>query len=118
MSDIIDFLNLAGQKANLKLLEQLHSTLLSTGKRIQTRIFPIYIRYADDEKNIALLYFKGKSLKPEEIELGLNIGKAKLPKGFENGKHMQYPGINCSIKLNSSYRLSKKLLEVIKLTQH
>jgi|SRR3990167_7037641 len=117
MNNTIDFLTLAGEKANLKLLEQLHNALLSTGKDIQTRIFPIYIRYADDEKNIALVYFKGKSLKPGEIELGLNIGNAKFPKGFDDGKHMQYPGINCGIKLDSSYRLSKKLLEVIKLTQ-
>jgi hypothetical protein len=116
MNAHIDFLSLIGDRANLKLLHELHNALLSTAKNVEYRIFPIYIRYADVDKNIALLYYKGKHLKPGELELGLNIGEIKRPKGFDSGKRMKYPGINCGIKLSSSVRLTKRLTDAINLT--
>lgn len=114
----IDFQSLTGTKSNWKLLQQLHEEILKTSKDIEYRIFPIYIRYADSNKNIALLYFRGNDLEPDEIELGLNIGNAKCPDCFNSGKHMRYPGINCSIKLSASNRMTKKLLNVLKLTKY
>jgi len=118
MNTAIDFLSLAKSSSNWKLLQQLHRTILATSKNVEYRIFPIYIRYANDDKNIALLYFKGKHLRSDEIELGLNIGDAKNPTDFDNGKHMKYPGINCSIKLDASSKLTKKLIDTIKLTKN
>lgn len=117
MSTVIDFQSLAGTKSNWKLLQQIHDVLLSTSKNIEYHTFPIYIRYVDDDKNIALLYFRAKHLKPNEVELGLNIGIAKCPQGFNDGKHMKYPGINCSIKLKTSTHLTKQLLDALELTK-
>lgn len=117
MSTDINFQSLVGNKSNWQLLQQLHKALLSTGKDIAYRIFPIYIRYEDGDRTIALLYFKGKHLELGELELGLNIGAAKLPKGFDNGERMKYPEINCSVKLATSSRLTKELLDVLKLTK-
>jgi hypothetical protein len=124
MKTIIDFSSLNGDKSCWELLKQLHDALLATRKGVVCRVFPIYIRYDDDEKTIALLYFRGvtkKKLEDGEIELGLNIGNAKLPKGFNNGKEMKYAGINCSIKIdatNISAQLKKQLFDAIKLTKY
>jgi len=121
MKTIVDFPSLNGDKSCWELLKQLHDALLATRKDVVCRVFPIYIRYDDDEKTVALLYFRGKKLEEGEIELGLNIGNAKPPKGFNNGKEMKYVGINCSIKLDAtkiSVQLKKQLFDAIKLTKY
>lgn len=122
MGTEIDFRSLAGEKSNLELLQQLHTAILRTNKNIEYRIFPIYVRYDNGDKTIAVLRFKVNFKKinitePGELELGLNIGDTKLPKGFDTGESLKYPGINCSIKLNTSSHLTKKLLDAIKLTK-
>lgn len=119
----IDFRSLAGEKSNLELLRQLHDAIMRTNKNIEYRIFPIYVRYDRGDGIVAVLRFKVNFKKinktePGELELGLNIGDIKLPKGFENGESLKYPDINCSIKLNTSSRLTKQLLDAIKLIRH
>jgi hypothetical protein len=117
MSTAIDFTTLTTDKSSWKLLQQIHKAILSTSKDIEYRIFPIYIRYDDGERNVALLYYKGKHMESGEFDLGLNIGTTRRPKGFDNGEHMKYPGINCSIKLSVSSSLTKQLLDAIALTK-
>lgn len=119
----INFRSLAGEKSNLELLQQLHDAIIRANKNIEYRIFPIYVRYDRGDDIVAVLRFKVNFKKinktePGELEFGLNIGDTKLPKGFENGESLKYPDINCSIKLNTSSRLTKQLLDAIKLIKH
>ena len=115
MNTTIDFTTLTADKSSWKLLQQLHKTILSTSKKVEYRIFPIYIRYDNGERTVALLYFKGKHIETGEVDLGLNIGSAGLPKNFDDGERMKYPGINCSIKLDISNSLTKQLQDAIML---
>jgi len=118
MNTAIDFTTITADKSCWGLLQELNKAILSTSKSVKYRIFPIYIRYNEGERPVALIFFRGKRLaKSGGVELGLNIGDAKLPKGFDDGKQMKYPEINCGIKLNASSTLSKQLLEVIALTK-
>ncbi|MDO8451309.1 MAG: hypothetical protein Q7S76_00385 [bacterium] len=118
MNTTIDFTSVTADKSCWELLQELHNAILSTSKAVEYRIFPIYIRYEDGERTIALIFFRGKRLvESGGVELGLNVGNAKLPKGFDDGKQMKYPEINCGIKLAASTKLTKQLLDAIALTK-
>lgn len=43
------------------------------------------------DRIIAVLYFSGKTLESDQVEIGLNTGNVKKPEGFSGGEHMKYP---------------------------
>jgi len=108
-------LDTLSNKNNFGLVEALHKLLVSLSKDVEFRVFPIYIRYTIGDRIIAVLYFSGKTIESDQVEIGLNTGSTKKPDGFSGGEHMKYPGINCSIKVGGPKPLKKELFNIVKL---
>lgn len=97
-------------------LEKLHIFILSINPKIEYRIFPIYIRYCLGEKIVALVYFRGKFVSNNQLDVGLSLKEKPKFHGFINAKYMQYPGINYSIKITNKKGLAKNISKIIKST--
>ena len=106
-----DFKNKLGDK--WELFRKLHKLILSLNRGIEFRIFPIYIRYSFREKNIALIYFKGKSV-GSGLDVGLNLKGCPKIKGFVNANYMHYPGITYSVKFKKLRDITPGIVKVIK----
>lgn len=111
MSDLLDLKNKLGEK--WELFEKIHRLILSLNKGVEFRVFPIYIRYSLKEKNLALIYFKGK-FADGGLNVGLNLEERPKVKGFTNAKYMQYPGITYSIKLKKIKEITPSVVKIIK----
>lgn len=97
-----------------KLFRKLHKLILSLNSKIEFRVFPIYITYNLGEKNIAIIYFKGKFVANGSFDLGLNLEKHSKVKGFVRAKHMKYPGITHSVKLRKLRDITPNIIKIIK----
>lgn len=97
-----------------ELFKKVHRLILSLDKRIDFCVFPIYIRYSLKEKNIALIYFKGKFVVDAGLDVGLNLKERPKIKGFINAKYMKYPGITYSIGLRKIKDFSSGVIKTIR----
>ena len=97
-----------------KIFIKLHKLILSLNKQINFRVFPIYVRYSLGEKNIALIYFKGKFITGGLLDLGLNLDQRPEVKEFIEAVHMHYPGISYSIKLKNLKDITPSVIKTIK----
>jgi len=107
-----DLKNKLGDK--WELFKKIHKLILSLNKEVDFRVFPIYIRYSLREKNIALIYFKGKFVANGNLDFGLNLEKYSKVKGFVRAKHMKYPGITHSVKLKKLEGITSDIIKAIK----
>jgi len=110
MEDIQQVLDRINDADDKKLLSQIHKKILSIGKNVSFRIFPIYIRYVKGEHIIAILYYNKKNF----LDLGLNISKDTIDSKFKRADYMHYPGINYSIRINKISDLSNKVINFLK----
>lgn len=83
------------------IFKKVHLAVLSAGTDINFRIFPIYVSYFRGEKTIAVVYFRGKFINENTIDVGLNLLKRPTQKGFTSASYMKYPGITYSVQVNS-----------------
>lgn len=107
--------NKAGIRSNWEILQKTHNAILFLNKNVKFRIFPIYIQYVLDEKLIAILYYKGKFVNSDEIDLGLCLNLPPALKELGNAEHMKYANINYSCILRSTKNIDKFLHKIISL---
>jgi len=98
------------------IFEKLHIFILSINPKIEYRIFPIYVRYCLGEKIIVLVYFQGKFVLNNQLDVGLSLKEKPRSSNFISAKYMHYPEINYSIKITDRAELTKNLSKVIKST--
>lgn len=110
MEDFQQVLDKIQDLNNRKLLLQVHKKILSAGKDVEYRVFPIYIRYTKGDSNIAILYYE----KSNFLDLGLNINKDAINSKFKDAVYMKYPDINYSIKINKIKDLDNKVINFLK----
>ena len=96
--------------SNKKLLSEVHKKILSLGRNVNFRVFPIYIRYTKGKNIIAVLYYNKKNF----LDLGLNISKNVIDSKFKKAGYMHYPDINYSIDINKISDLSNKVINSLK----
>lgn len=109
----LNFLNKLGDKKNL--FRKIHKLILSTSENISFRIFPIYVSYFTKNKNIAIVFFKGKFTNDgKDLNLGVNLENGVQARGFNDARFMKYPGINNSISLGDIKGLTPDIIKVIK----
>lgn len=97
-----------------ELFRRLHRLILSLDKGITVHVFPIYIVYCLGEKNIALIYYKGKFVATGGLDVGLNLNKKPKTKRFSKARHMKYPSITYSIKLKKLKDITPIIIKTIK----
>ena len=102
--------------AKWALFEKLHKIILSTNPNIEYRIFPIYVSYCLGDRNIAIVYFRGKFVSNNELDIGLGLDKKPNNSRFTDAKYMHYTGVNYSIKLKDEKEITKKLISIIEST--
>ena len=101
-------------KDRWNLFRRLHKLILSLNKEVGFDIFPIYIIYHLGEKNLALLYFKGKFVAGASFNLGLNLKDKPKIEVFVSAKYMKYLGITYSIKLQELDVITPEITKIIK----
>jgi len=92
----------------------LHKLILSLNEKVNFRIFPIYITYHLKDKNIALIYYKGKFVKNSGLDLGLNLKENPNSNKFIKAEYMHYPGISHGIKIKKLKDVDLNLIQTIK----
>ncbi len=97
------------------MFEKLHEAILSANPNIEYRIFPIYISYYLADRNVVIVYFRGKFVSNDELDVGL--GLREKPKNFQfiSASYMHYYGVNYSIKLKDVKEITKEFINTIKL---
>jgi len=101
---------------NKEIIEKVHYAIMSSNKKITSRVFPQYIRYSYNDKVIALLYFKGRFTISNELVLGLNIDDKPKIDGIKDAKYMKDNNLKFSIKITEKTYSEKEISNLIKLT--
>lgn len=104
-----------GKIDNCKIAEKVHSSIISSDKTIDYRIFPIYVRYSREDKVVAILYFKGKFVNPKEVVLGLNLEEKPKLLGFKDAKYMKDSNMTYSYIIKDSIDSKKFISKIVKL---
>ncbi len=97
-----------------EIFKKLHKLILSLNKDVDFHVFPIYIRYSLGEKNIVLIYFRGKFVADGGFNIGLNLDKHSKIKRFVKAKYMKYPGITYSVKIKKLGDITPDVVKAIK----
>src|SRR3989344_7754482 len=101
-------------KGKFELLQDLHNAILSVHPKIQYRIFPLYIVYSLGEKNVALIYYRGKIVKDGGLYIGLNLDNPPKNKRFVTASAIKYPGIIYGTKLQNMSKITPSIIETIR----
>ncbi|HUX36194.1 MAG TPA: hypothetical protein VMV71_04160 [Candidatus Paceibacterota bacterium] len=96
------------------IFEKLHKTILSANPNIEYHVFPIYIGYYLGDKSVAIVYFRGKFVSDDELDVGLGLEKKPKVSGFVDAKYMHYNGVNYSIKLKTTKKITKEFIAIVK----
>ena len=113
-SSIENLKNIPGTRINWEILQKTHHAILSLDKNIKFRIFPIYIQYSKGERLIAVLYYRGKFVNSDEVDLGLNLNHPPKLKELKDASYMKYANINYSCILKNTPGIDKLLSKIIK----
>jgi len=97
-----------------EIFQVLHKLILSLNKKVNFRIFPIYITYHLKDKNIALIYYKGKFVNDGGLDIGLNLKGNPTSNKFIKAEYMHYPGITHSTKIKKLRDIDLNRIKVIK----
>lgn len=92
---------------------KLHQFIISGSPDITYRVFPIYVSYFTDDKMVSVIYFRGKALSGIQLDVGFSLKEKPSIAGFIDAGYMQYPGINYSIKINSTKDITKEFKKTI-----
>lgn len=102
--------------AKWAMFEKLHKIILSANSNVEYRVFPIYVGYYLGDRNIAILYFRGKFVSNDELDIGLGLDKNPKNSRFIDAKYMHYASVNYSIKIKNAKEITKKFISIIKST--
>jgi hypothetical protein len=107
------------EKNNWQILSKVHQEIFSLGADISFLIYPIYIKYFQGDKVIAVVFFKSGGshmdiLEKDQIDLGLNISTKPKIIGFRTAEYMKDRNVSYSILLKNSDSL-KTISGVIRL---
>ena len=101
-------------KEKFELFQSLHNLILSVHPKIQYRVLPLYIVYGLDEKNVALIYYRGKIVKDGGLYIGLNLDNPPKNKRFVTASAIKYPGIIYGTKLQNMSKITPSIIETIR----
>jgi len=113
-TDITKLKNNQSLKNKWDILYKSHNAIISFDKKIRFRIFPIYIQYTKGEDVIAILYYRGKHVNIDNINIGLNLKQKPNFKEVKDGLYLKYASINYSLlfKNQSDINILIKLLNL------
>lgn len=97
------------------ILNKLHKSILSIDPKIEYHVFPIYIGYYIKDNPVAMVYFQGKFVSSDLLDVGFALKEKPKNSNFVDAKYMKYPGINYSTKINSLENITKEFINTIKL---
>jgi len=90
-----------------QIFNELHKFILSINPKIKYRLFTIYVIYLLEDNLVAIVYFHGKSVKNNQLDVGLSLKEKPKISGFVNAGYMKYQEINYSMKINSKKDIAK-----------
>lgn len=95
------------EKTNWKILNKIHTEILSLGAEVSYIIYPIYIKYFYGDNVIAVVFLKSggshmQAIDKSQVDLGLNVAEKPQIKGFRTAEYMKDKNINFSILLSNS----------------
>ena len=81
MTNNINVLEKTSKKASI--VKKLHKNIMSINRGICFYTFPQYVRYSNNDFVFAVVYFRGKFVLSDDLDLGLNLKtKPKPSEGF------------------------------------
>lgn len=115
------FTNTFFESGKWKVLKMIHDQILSIGKETSYIIYPIYIKYFNEDRVIATVFLKsaGKHMdgvKNDHVDLGVNLSEKPKIKGFRTAEYMkdQYIHYSILLKNSDSPELIQKIVKLLK----